>query len=40
MTKNIKIESSQDELASDIDFLLYESTKKKLNAKLHWSFPS
>ena len=35
--ENIKIittESSQDELASDDDFLLYESPKKKLNSTL------
>ena len=31
MTKIIETESSQDELASYDDFLLYESPKKKLN---------
>ena len=30
----IKKESSQDKLASDGTFLLYESTKKKLNSTL------
>ena len=34
MTEIIKTESSQDELASDDDFLLYESPKKKLNSTL------
>ena len=34
MTKIIKTESSQDELASDDDFLLHESPKKKLNSTL------
>ena len=32
MTEIIKTESSQDELASDDDFLLYESPKKKINS--------
>ena len=34
MTEIIKTESSQDELASDNDFLLCESPKKKLNSTL------
>ena len=34
MTEIIKTESSQDELTSDDNFLLYESPKKKLNATL------
>ena len=34
MTEIIEAESSQDELASDDDFLLYESPKKKLNSTL------
>ena len=34
MTEIIETESSQDELASDDDFLLYESPKKKLNSTL------
>ena len=34
MTEIIKTESSQDELASDTDFLLCESPKKKLNQTL------
>ena len=34
MTEIIVTESSQDELASDDDFLLYESPKKKLNSTL------
>ena len=34
MTEIIETESSQDELASDDDFLLYESPKKKLNSSL------
>ena len=34
MTEIIKTESSQDELASDDDFLLYESPKKKINSTL------
>ena len=34
MTEIIKTESSQDKLASDDDFLLYESPKKKLNSTL------
>ena len=34
MTEIIETESSQDELASDDDFLLYESPKKKLNSAL------
>ena len=39
MTEIIKTVSSQDELASDDDFLRYESPKKKLNSTLE-SFPS
>ena len=34
MTEIIETKSSQDELASDDDFLLYESPKKKLNSTL------
>ena len=34
MTEVIETESSQDELASDEEFLLYESPKKKLNPAL------
>ena len=34
MTETIETKSSQDELASDDDFLLYESPKKKLNSIL------
>ena len=34
MTQIIETESSQDELASGDDFLLYESPKKKLNSIL------
>ena len=34
MTEIIETESSQDELASDDDFLLHESPKKKLNSTL------
>ena len=34
MTEIIETESSQDKLASDDDFLLYESPKKKLNSTL------
>ena len=34
MTEIIEIESSQDKLASDVDFLLYESLKKKINSTL------
>ena len=34
MTEIIETESSQDELASDDDFRLYESPKKKLNSTL------
>ena len=34
MTENIETESSQDELASGDDFLLYESSKKKFNSTL------
>ena len=34
MTKIIETESSQDELASDNDFVLYESPKKELNLTL------
>ena len=34
MTEIIETESSQEELASDDDFLLYESPKKKLNLTL------
>ena len=34
MTEIIETESSQDELASDDDFLLYKSPKKKLNLTL------
>ena len=34
MTEIVKTENSQDELASDDDFLLYESPKKKLNSTL------
>ena len=34
MTEIIETESLQDELASDGDFLLYESPKKKLNSTL------
>ena len=34
MTKIIETESSQDKLASDDDFLLNESPKKKLNSTL------
>ena len=34
MTKIIETESSQDELASDDGFLLYESPKNKLNSTL------
>ena len=34
MTESIKAENSQDELASNDDFLLYESPKKKLNSTL------
>ena len=33
MTEIIETESSQDELASDDDFLLYESPKKKLYSR-------
>ena len=39
MTEIITTVSSQDELASDDDFLRYESPKKKLNSTLE-SFPS
>ena len=34
MTETIETESSEKELASDDDFLLYESPKKKLNSTL------
>ena len=34
MTEIIETESSQGKLASDDDFLLYESPKKKLNLTL------
>ena len=34
MTEIIETESSQDKLASEDDFLLYESSKKKLNSTL------
>ena len=34
MTEIIETESVQDKLASDDDFLLYESPKKKLNSTL------
>ena len=34
MTEIIDTESSQDELASDDDFLQYESTTKKVNLTL------
>ena len=34
MTEIIETESSQDKLASDVDFLLYESLKKKINSTL------
>ena len=40
MTEIIETGSSQDKLASDDDFLLHESPKKKLNSRKHWSFPS
>ena len=39
MTEIIETESSQDELASDGDFLLYESKKKLVDSQIHWSFP-
>ena len=34
MTKSIETESSQEELASEDDFLLYELPKKELNLTL------
>ena len=34
MTETIETESSEKELASDDDFLLFESPKKKLNSTL------